>query len=219
MFIFVNHQHLDVDAPITGDIGASLPILDTGGDAHFKTDELPEAREIVTQEGFVTFIREHHVRLIRFFMRRRLRLEDAQDLAQETVLALWKRRQHIDPPHLKIMFGIAWRLYYTFLSSRPTPPADLEDLAGEIEDQNQAHPYADNDASEFSTEHPVTGRMLVQCDALTQKQRKVIQLVYIKGLSMQEAADKLGVNKCSVQTHARRGIKLLKSFWNSKSCQ
>lgn len=112
------------------------------------------------------------------------------------------------------MFGIAWRLYYSFLSNRPNPPADLEDMAGEIEDESQMHLDGNNNASEYSIEHPVSGRMLVQCDALTQKQRKVIQLVYIKGLSMQEAADKLGIRKCSVQTHARRAIAVLKSMCN-----
>src|SRR4051812_26105115 len=76
-----------------------------------------EPAEIITHEGFDRFARQSRPRVIRFYCSRRLRLEDAEDQAQEAFLLHWRKRHSSLSPHLAFLLGIARRLYFAFLRS------------------------------------------------------------------------------------------------------
>ncbi|MEN6626630.1 MAG: RNA polymerase sigma factor [Candidatus Sumerlaeia bacterium] len=168
-------------------------------------------QEIVTREGFINFVQEYHRRLIYYYLRKHVRLEDAQDLAQEAVLTLWKKRHQSKPPHQSFLFGIARRLYYAYLRTGPNL-ASLDDMP-EIEDKNSPD-VVTIILGETSEDPPfdISAEVLAHTSALPQNQRMVIRLIYVEGLSMQEAANTLRISKGSVQIHARRAIAKLRTL-------
>ena len=169
-------------------------------------------QEIITRQGFDEFSRRNHLRLIRFYLSRRLRLEDAQDLAQEAFLLLWRKRRESLPPHLAFLFGIARRLYFAFLRTRKADEVSLED------DPKLDRAAADG-VSEGVTEdvaddgNPAFAELLTRATGLTQNQLKVLQMRFVEGLSQRKVAEKLGLSRSSVETHERRG---LESFRRAK---
>jgi RNA polymerase sigma-70 factor (ECF subfamily) len=140
--------------------------------------------------------------LLRGFFRNRLRSapEDAEDLVQETLVALHTRRQSYDPayPLTAWIYAIArYRLIDLIRRKRRRGAhASIDDI-----DLGDADPeYEASDARRDVT------TLLAK---LPQKQRTAIQLVKLEELSVREAADKTGYSESDIKISIHRGMKTL----------
>jgi RNA polymerase sigma-70 factor (ECF subfamily) len=140
--------------------------------------------------------------LLRGFFRNRLRgrAEDAEDLVQETLVALHTRRDSYDPnyPLTAWMFAIArYRLIDFLRRAKHRAHASLDDGmdVGEIDPD-----YAASDAKrDLNT-------LLAQLPA---KQQVAIRLVKLEEKSVKEAADETGFSESDIKISIHRGMKTL----------
>jgi len=139
--------------------------------------------------------------LLRAFFRNRLRgaPEDAEDLVQETLVALHTRRDSYDPnyPLTAWMYAIArYRLIDFIRRAKHRAHAGLDGL--EI---GQTDPeYEASDARRD---------VATLLDQLPEKQRRAIQLVKLDEKSVREAAEETGYSESDIKISIHRGLKTL----------
>ena len=135
--------------------------------------------------------------LLRAFFRNRLRSrpEDAEDLVQETLVALHTRRDSYDPsyPLTAWMYAIARYRLIDFL--RRAGRRNHASLDGEIDPVYEA----------TDAKHDI-GVLLGQ---LPEKQRKAIQLVKLEEKSVRDAATETGLSESDIKISIHRGLKTL----------
>ena len=141
---------------------------------------------------------------LRAFFRRRLggREDDAEDLLQETLIAVHERRATYDPsrPFGAWLYAIArYKLIDSYrrrgrTSSRHTALDDLDELPDEFAFAEASDARADLD------------RLL---EAIPAKQAAILRATRIEGLSTSEAAERLGIGESDVKVSAHRGLKAL----------
>jgi RNA polymerase sigma-70 factor, ECF subfamily len=139
--------------------------------------------------------------LLRAYFRNRLRgqAEDAEDLVQETLVALHTRRDSYDPsfPLTAWMYAIArYRLIDFLRRSKRRTHASLDGL-----DFGETDPQFD--ASDARRD---VGALLEQ---LPEKQRTAIRLVKLEEKSVREAADATGLSESDIKISIHRGLKTL----------
>lgn len=139
--------------------------------------------------------------LLRAYFRNRLRgqAEDAEDLVQETLVALHTRRDTYDPnyPLTAWMYAIARYRLIDFLrraKHRITASLDGVDV-GDIDPQF--------DASDAKRD------VAVLLDKLPEKQRTAIRLVKLEDRSVKEAASQTGLSESDIKISIHRGLKTL----------
>lgn len=147
-------------------------------------------------------------RHLRAYYKRRLaaarrNMEEAEDLVQETLIAIHTRRHTYDPlqPLTPWVFAIARYRLIDYLRHTRSSMADvpLED-AGELlahDDQSRMESAYDLDK--------LLGR-------LPEKMRRAIQCVKLEGLSTAEAASRCGVSELAIKVNVHRGLKALASL-------
>ena len=140
--------------------------------------------------------------LLRGYFRNRLRSapEDAEDLVQETLVALHTRRDSYDPayPLTAWMYAIArYRLIdHLRRVKRRGPHASIDDV-----DPGEDDPQIDaSDARRDVT------ALLAQLPA---KQQQAIKLVKLEEKSVREAADISGFSESDIKISIHRGMKTL----------
>jgi RNA polymerase sigma factor (sigma-70 family) len=140
--------------------------------------------------------------LLRGFFRNRLRgaPEDAEDLVQETLIALHTRRDSYDPayPLTAWLFAIArYRLIdHLRRLRRRGVHASIDDMElGETDPD-----YAASDARRD---------VAVLLDMLPPKQRTAIRLVKLEERSVKEAAAETGYSESDIKISIHRGMKTL----------
>lgn len=139
--------------------------------------------------------------LLRAYFRNRLRgrAEDAEDLVQETLVALHTRRDSYDPhyPLTAWLYAIARYRLIDFLrraKHRAYAPLDGIDV-GEID--------PDYEASDAKRD------VAVLLDKLPDKQRTAIRMVKLEEKSVREAADATGLSESDIKISIHRGMKTL----------
>lgn len=139
--------------------------------------------------------------LLRAFFRARLRgrREDAEDLVQETLVALHTRRESYDPnyPLTAWLYAIARYRLIDFLrraKHRAHAPLDGVDVG---------EPDPDYDASDARRD------VATLLDKLPEKQRTAIRLVKLEERSVREAADQTGLSESDIKISIHRGLKTL----------
>lgn len=139
--------------------------------------------------------------LLRGFFRARLRgrREDAEDLVQETLVALHTRRDSYDPnyPLTAWLYAIARYRLIDFLrraKHRAHAPLDGVDVG---------EPDPDYDASDARRD------VATLLDRLPEKQRTAIRLVKLEEKSVREAADQTGLSESDIKISIHRGLKTL----------
>jgi RNA polymerase sigma-70 factor, ECF subfamily len=139
--------------------------------------------------------------LLRAYFRNRLRgrVEDAEDLVQETLVALHTRRDTYDPnyPLTAWMYAIARYRLIDFLrraKHRVTAPIDGID-PGEVDPQY--------DASDARRD------VATLLDKLPEKQRTAIRMVKLEEKSVRETAAATGLTESDVKISIHRGLKTL----------
>jgi RNA polymerase sigma-70 factor (ECF subfamily) len=139
--------------------------------------------------------------LLRAFFRNRLRgrADDAEDLVQETLVALHTRRDTYDAnyPLTAWMYAIArYRLIDFLRRAKHRAHASLDGV-----DVGDADPhYEASDAKRDVT--ALLGK-------LPEKQRRAIQLVKLEEKSVREAAEQTGLSESDIKISIHRGLKTL----------
>ncbi len=141
---------------------------------------------------------------LRPFFARRLgtSAEQAEDLVQDTLIAVHTRRASYDAtyPVLPWVFAIARYRLIDFARKRRIRMTEPLDEASEIADGSASEsPGAARDVERLLAELPV-------------RQREAIDLVKLKGLSVAEAAERIGQSPSAVKVNIHRGLKALRAF-------
>lgn len=134
-----------------------------------------------------------------YYSRRLGRAADAEDLLQETLIAMHTRRATYDPsrPFTAWVHAIArYKLidFYRKTKRQAEEPLDDPDILFGSEDANAAEAQRDLD------------RLL---KGLPEKTQKLIRDTKIEGLSTAEAAEKHGISESAVKVGVHRGLKSL----------
>lgn len=139
--------------------------------------------------------------LLRAYFRNRLRgrAEDAEDLVQETLVALHTRRDSYDPnyPLTAWLYAIArYRLIDFLRRSKRRAHASLDGIeVGEVDPD-----YAASDARRD---------VAVLLEKLPEKQRTAIRMVKLEDKSVREAAHATGLSESDIKISIHRGLKTL----------
>lgn len=139
--------------------------------------------------------------LLRAYFRNRLRgaPEDAEDLVQETLVALHTRRDSYDAnyPLTAWLYAIArYRLIDFLRRSKRRAHASLDGI-----DPGEADPeYEASDARRD---------VAVLLDRLPEKQRTAIRMVKLEDKSVREAAAETGLSESDIKISIHRGLKTL----------
>lgn len=139
---------------------------------------------------------------LRGFFRSRLGAarEDAEDLVQETLIALHTKRHTYDPTYPVTAWAFAIARYRLIDHWR------RRKVRGEhisIDEFDILSVDADDEASDAKRD---VMRLL---ERLPQKQRDAIRMVKIDGVSVRDAAATLGLSESDVKVSAHRGLKTL----------
>jgi RNA polymerase sigma-70 factor, ECF subfamily len=139
---------------------------------------------------------------LRAFFRSRMRNapEDAEDLLQETLIAIHTRRDSYDPAYPVT----AWT--YAIARYRMIDHWRRRGRRGEhipVEDAHELFTAAEDEA--VDAKRDVT-RLLAM---LPQKQRDAIRLVKLEGVSVKDAAAQTGLSESDVKISTHRGMKTL----------
>lgn len=140
--------------------------------------------------------------LLRGYFRNRLRNapEDAEDLLQETLVALHTKRDTYDPnfPLTAWMYAIArYRLIDHLRRTRRRGPHDsIDDVDPGAEDHHIDASDAKRDVATLLAKLPV-------------KQQQAIRLVKLEEKSVREAADLTGFSESDIKISIHRGMKTL----------
>jgi RNA polymerase sigma-70 factor (ECF subfamily) len=125
---------------------------------------------------------------------------DAEDLVQETLIALHTRRHTYDRSHLLTPWVHAIARYRLVDYLRRTKSANIDVPVEEAEGV-----FANDDVSAVDSGLDLT-RLLAQ---LTPKMRQAIQFVKLDGLSVGEAAARSGMSPSAIKVSVHRGLRAL----------
>ena len=142
--------------------------------------------------------------LVRTFVRKRLAQADGvEDVVQETLLSIHGDRHTYDPARLfrPWMYAIARHRLLDFVGKQRR------------RDENEIGGDAGRGDARSHDPIPDQGRWVLLRRALgllSQKQREIIQLLKVEGLSVAEISVKTGLSPSSVKVTAHRGYKTLR---------
>jgi RNA polymerase sigma-70 factor (ECF subfamily) len=145
--------------------------------------------------------------LVRDFARARVRHPDwAEDVAQETLLSIHRDRHTYDParPFLPWMYAIARHRLLEFVARQRRRQA--REIAGDDAFEGMACAQPD---PERSIDAGFIRRALA---LLSLKQREIIQMLKIEGLSVVEISLRTGLSTSAVKVTAHRGYKRLRKL-------
>lgn len=148
--------------------------------------------------------------LLRAFFRNRLRgqNEDAEDLVQETLVALHTRRDTYDPTYPLTAWMYAIARYRLIDHLRRTKRRGVHDS---IDDHDIGEADPDIEASDAKRD---VGVLLQKLPA---KQRRAIELVKLEEKSVREAADLTGLSESDIKISIHRGMKALMRLMGQQS--
>lgn len=147
--------------------------------------------------------------LLRAFFRNRLRHapEDAEDLVQDTLIALHTKRDSYDPAYPLT----AW--LYAIARYR------LIDGARRLKRRGVHVPIGEGDAFAQSAQDASDARrdIAVLLDRLPAKQREAIRMVKLEERSVRDAASALGLSESDVKISIHRGVKTLAKLMGAQA--
>ena len=140
--------------------------------------------------------------MLRGFFRNRLRNapEDAEDLVQETLVALHTRRDSYDPAYPLTAWLYAIARYRLIDSLRRKKRRGVHSSIDDLEIGDDDHNIEASDAKRD------VAALLAQ---LPPKQRDAIRLVKLEEKSVREAADQTGLSESDIKISIHRGMKAL----------
>jgi RNA polymerase sigma-70 factor, ECF subfamily len=134
---------------------------------------------------------------------------DAEDLVQETLIALHTRRHTYDraQPLTPWVYAIARYRLVDYLRRSKISLSNLP-----IEEEAEAVLAEDDHTA-------VDSRLDLQklMTDLTPKTRKAIEYVKLDGMSVREASERLGLSESAIKVSVHRGLKAMSSFLRQRS--
>lgn len=161
----------------------------------------PDLPDIRTEAGFEAFLRQTQNQIRRFLTGRGLLPKDAEDLAQEAYLALWKRRHEVRNPRT-FLLGIAKTLAQAHY--RKAFRLDLVPLDESV----QGITIPETAAPETAV--PPFFRQGL--DKLPPRQREVLELVWLQNHTRPQAATMLGITPSTLRSHEQQAFRALKKM-------
>ena len=149
---------------------------------------------------FEDWLREQLPRMVRFadaLCGRSVSEEIVQDVAVK-IHARWSKIEKLEhrEAYVRRMITnehLSWRRKW----ARLVPHAELHDRLGSSE-------------SSIADQHADRAELITELDRLPRKQRAVVVLRYVEGLSDREIADLLGCSEVTVRSHASRALATLR---------
>ncbi len=142
-------------------------------------------------------------RLLRTYLRRRMagRLDDVEDLVQECLLALHLQRASYDPgqPLSAWIYAISRHKLIDFWR-RNRRYGDLNDCIDDVDESLLV-----GEAAETAPHVDLAGLL----GELPEAQRVAIELTKLEGLSVAEAAGRIGTTEGAIRVQVHRGLKKL----------
>lgn len=161
------------------------------------------------RDAFAALFRYYGPRLKTFFMRGNMSAGLAEDLVQETMLALWRKASYFDPERAGAgtwIFTIARNLRIDHLR-RQKNPADLPVEPEEL-------PPSHEDVLLGEERDQQVRRAL---EVLSDDQRTIIRLSYYSEKSQTEIAEELGIPLGTVKSRVRLAMNRLRGLLEDKS--
>ena len=148
----------------------------------------------------------HFTRLVRLSFLLIHDHERAEELVQDTFVALHGRWRRLRDPHK----ALAYLRQSVVNRSR----SELRHRA--VVDRNPVQPPPPKESAEDTAiAGSVRDHMLAAVDRLPRRQREVLILRYFLDLSEAEIADTLRISRGSVKSHSSRGITALRAAWGA----
>jgi RNA polymerase sigma-70 factor (ECF subfamily) len=175
-----------------------------------QNDDRPEDEfDLSTPEGCERLVLACQGRLLRFLLGKGVLAEDAKQLCQDAFLTLWQNRHKPRSPQ-GFPMGIANRLAMAYHRKRGRlPTVSMEDTSVEV----RAVPGAE---AAQTTDPPADPALPVTIGALlsslTPRQREVIELVRLQGISRRDAARRLGISEGALRFHEKQALDRLRAL-------
>lgn len=152
------------------------------------------------RDAFGVFLSRHLNTIVRFAYRYLSNKADAEDIAQETFIRVWKKSVSWQPQGhspLSWVYRIAYNLCIDELRRRPAKPANADEVPVENLSVSMEQ---DTDIEQLS----------VALQALPERQRAAISLCALQGLSNKEAASVMQISVDALESLLSRGRRQLR---------
>jgi RNA polymerase sigma-70 factor (ECF subfamily) len=138
-------------------------------------------------------------------------VRDVDDVVQESYLRVWRARLNQPVGFSKsFLFQVARRVTIDLLRRQRVAPITETSEATFI-----AVPDQRPDAAEIACTQSEIELLVRAIDAMPARQREVMILRKIDGLSQKEIAQRLGLSELTVQVHVVRGLRRLEEFFRA----
>ena len=164
--------------------------------------EHSEVFDLLSEAGFRRFVSACRPQALGFLMRDGVPGRDAEDLCQGALVVVWRRRREVSGPKA-FLIGAAKRLAaeHRRKAALAVSTIPLESLSS---------PPADRAKSASIVPARAARRVERLLGLLPNRQRQVIQLVWLRGFSRQEAACRLGISQSTLRVQEKRGFDAMK---------
>lgn len=153
--------------------------------------------------AFRTFFERHHGVLYGFLRRRGVPADVCEDLVQTAFVAVWERREAVDPA--RSLRAFLFRIAYTRALNHFRDTARLA-----ADDNLPERPETAPTPDELAGAALLERRLAQAVAALPEGRRAVFELCFVQGLTYREAADVLGVTPKTVENQMGRALKTLR---------
>ena len=160
------------------------------------------------KQSFITLFNYYAPRLKSFLMRGGFTAQTAEELTQETLLAVWSRAKSFDPKKASPstwIYTIARNKKIDYLRKHIRPEPNPENLKND----EQTHPV---DALQRKQESEELTKLIRE---LPDEQAELIKKAFHEDKSHQEIADETGIALGTVKSRIRLGLKKLKTGLNN----
>jgi RNA polymerase sigma-70 factor (ECF subfamily) len=169
-----------------------------------KAPSAPVEADLSTREGFERFVLDCQERVFRFLLRKGVPAQDALELRQDAFLTLWKNRSKPRNPQTFLM-GVANRLAMAHhRKSVRLQTVSIKETTTPLPAPQPAETETALDKDHLSPE------LLAMLNALTNRQRQVIELVWLQNIPREEAADRLGITQGALRYHEKMAMDQLR---------
>lgn len=191
---------LQLPATVHNDLTKNRVVEDSRADSNVADAGLVSRLRHGDQRALEEFYRQHGP-VVRAYVRRFVRRDDAEDVVQQVFFELWRSRHRIDPERSIVGFtlGIARKRSIDYLRRRKDLIIDVNDL----------RELAGDDGDDLIDRLTWASAVRSGLDDLGVDQREALELAYFGDLTQKEIADRLGVPIGTVKARMARGMRRL----------
>lgn len=196
-----------VDKAVQQNVVALEPTMSKSEMSGYYSDVLQRLSKTRRRPDFILLFQHFAPRVKSYILRLGLTDSVAEELAQETMLTMWRRAEtycrHKAAASTWI-FTLARNISIDWMRKQKYPTSGDSEVDIDAENSIEHH--------KMSTE-VITSRMSEQLENLPEEQRQVIFMSYFEGRAHSEIAQRLGIPLGSVKSRMRLAFNKLKSAW------